>query len=93
MICSNGFKKSFWKRKFANSPFSKNFIVNCLNESTAKKATSSFELQPALRRKHEKYNSFEKIFKKNYFNEKTLLKCSPNTFQILVHCKRIRPIL
>lgn len=46
MICSNGLKKSFWNRKLASSPFSKNFIDNCLKESTAKIATSSLGLQP-----------------------------------------------
>lgn len=46
MMCSNGLKKSFWNRKLASSPFSKNFIDNCLKESTAKIATSSLGLQP-----------------------------------------------
>lgn len=46
IICSNGLKKSFWNRKLASSPFSRNFMDNCLNESTAKIATSSLGLQP-----------------------------------------------
>lgn len=46
MMCSNGLRKSFWKRKLASSPFSKNFIESCLKESTAKMATSSLGLQP-----------------------------------------------
>jgi hypothetical protein len=41
MICSNGLRKSFWNLKFENSPFSRNFIDNCLRESTAKNAISS----------------------------------------------------
>jgi len=43
---SNGRRKSFWKRKFANSPFSRNFIDSCRRESTAKNAMSSFGLHP-----------------------------------------------
>ena len=43
MMCSKGLRKSFWKRKFASSPFSKNFMDSCLKESTAKIATSSLE--------------------------------------------------
>lgn len=46
IICSKGLRKSFWKRKLANSPFSRNFIDSCLNESTAKMATSSLGLHP-----------------------------------------------
>lgn len=46
MMCSKGLKKSFWKRKLASSPFSRNFIESCLRESTAKMATSSLGLQP-----------------------------------------------
>ena len=46
MMDSNGRRKSFWKLKLANSPFSKNFIDNCRRESTAKKAMSSLGLQP-----------------------------------------------
>lgn len=50
MMCSNGLRKSFWKRKLASSPFSKNFMESCLSESTAKMATSSLGLQPTCRR-------------------------------------------
>lgn len=46
MMCSKGLRKSFWKRKLASSPFSKNFMESCLSESTAKMATSSLGLQP-----------------------------------------------
>ena len=46
MMCSKGRRKSFWKRKLASSPFSRNFIDSCRRESTAKMATSSLELQP-----------------------------------------------
>ena len=45
MIISKGLRNSFWKRKFGNSPFSRNFIDNCRRESTAKKATSCNGLQ------------------------------------------------
>lgn len=45
-MCSKGLRKSFWKRKLASSPFSKNFMESCLSESTAKIATSSLGLQP-----------------------------------------------
>lgn len=50
MMCSKGLKKSFWKRKLASSPFSKNFMESCLSESTAKMATSSLGLQPTYRK-------------------------------------------
>ena len=50
MICSNGRRKSFWKRKFASSPFSRNFMDSCRRESTTKKGTSSFGRQPTWRR-------------------------------------------
>ena len=45
MIISKGLRNSFWKRKFGNSPFSRNFIDSCRRESTAKKATSCNGLQ------------------------------------------------
>jgi hypothetical protein len=39
MAYSKGFKKSFWKLKFANSCFSKKRIASCRRESRAKKET------------------------------------------------------
>lgn len=46
MMCSNGRRKSFWKLKPGNSPFSRNFIDNWRRLSTAKKATPSSSLHP-----------------------------------------------
>lgn len=46
MITSKGRKKSFWKRKLANSPFSINFMESCRRESIAKKETSSLAEHP-----------------------------------------------
>ena len=46
MINSKGRRKSFWKWKFCNSPFSKNFKLNCFKESVAKMAICCESLQP-----------------------------------------------
>ena len=54
MICSKGLRKSFWNLKFANSPFSMNFMDNWRSESMAKNAMSSFGLHPTLK-KQQKY--------------------------------------
>lgn len=56
MMCSKGLKKSFWKRKLANSPFSRNFMESCRNESTAKIATSSLGLQPTWAEQEVRWN-------------------------------------
>lgn len=53
IMYSNGRRKSFWKWKFDNSPFSRNFIDNCLSESTQKNETSSFKLQPTYEEKNQ----------------------------------------
>lgn len=50
MMYSNGRKKSFWKRKLASSPLSKNFIDSWRRESMANTATSSLLWQPTCRR-------------------------------------------
>jgi hypothetical protein len=47
MMNSKGRMKSFWNRKFGSSPRSRNFTLNCRNESTANMAISSLLLQPA----------------------------------------------
>ena len=52
MMYSNGRRKSFWKRKFANSPFSRNFMDSCRRESTAKNAMSSLGLHPTCKAFH-----------------------------------------
>ena len=46
MINSKGRRKSFWKWKFCNSPFSKNFKLNCFKESVAKMAICCESLHP-----------------------------------------------
>lgn len=39
IVYSNGFKKSFWNLKCANSSFSKNRMASCRRESNAKNPT------------------------------------------------------
>lgn len=60
IMYSNGRRKSFWKWKFDNSPFSRNFIDNCLSESTQKNETSSFKLHPTYKDKKESMNVWTK---------------------------------
>lgn len=69
-IYSKGRRKSFWKRKLGNSPFSRNFIASCRKESTQKNATSSLGLQPHCNKTVTKnflydwptYNHTERVF-------------------------------
>ena len=46
MIYSNGFKKSFWKLKLANSSLIKNLSASCRSESIAKMDTFKFSWEP-----------------------------------------------
>ena len=48
MIYSNGFKKSFWKLKLANSSLRRNLSASYLNESIAKIDTFKFSWLPTL---------------------------------------------
>lgn len=82
MICSKGLRKSFWKRKLANSPFSMNFMESCRRESTAKKAISSLGLHPTYKKR--KLPVKIKIFTL-YCTKHYILFTTPNLIKLITY--------